>query len=108
MGTPRHRDPSRFGTHVNGEWVPYEVIEGQLIFACGHTQKVVIGSVPGTTEEKCRAFLAKVADGPCSACRNAFTRLRFQSAEPREDQVSEREGDHHSGHPPQRKQGRFG
>jgi hypothetical protein len=88
VGTPRHRDPTRFGTFREGAWVPYEVIEGRLIFACGHSQKVIIGSVPGTAEEKCKAFLAKVADRPCAGCLCAFTRLRFKATEPGEDKVS--------------------
>jgi hypothetical protein len=80
VGTPRHRDPSRFGTHVNGEWVPYEVVEGKIIFACGHTRKVVVGSTPGTPEEECKTFLAKVADGPCSECvSRSYGRLRYQA-----------------------------
>lgn len=78
MGTLRHRDPSRFGTSRNGAWVPYEVVEGRLAFACGHTAKIIIGSIPGTTAEKQKAFLSKVASSKCGACRSAsFGRLCY-------------------------------
>lgn len=88
MGTPRHRDPSRFGTHINGAWVPYEVIEGRLAFACGHTQKIIVGSIPGVSEEKQKAFLTKVAASECGVCRaTSFGRLRYAAETPGKDQV---------------------
>lgn len=78
---PRHRDPSRFGFHnAEREWVPYEdITEGRLMFACGHTARVVVGSAPGVSEETVRAFVAKAAASKCHGCASQAGRLRYQT-----------------------------
>jgi len=93
MPTPRHRDPSRFGSSVTGEWVPYEVVEGKLIFACGHSVKIVVGSAPSVAEEAVKAFLLAVADKPCGVCLRPASRLRYNATSPGESEVSGRETD---------------
>jgi hypothetical protein len=77
---PRHRNRDRFGFHdPEGAWVPYEVTEGRLVFACGHGAKIAVGSAPGMDEETIRLFVAKAAAGVCAVCWSIKGRLRYQA-----------------------------
>lgn len=87
MSTPRHRDPARFGTHIGRTWVPYEVLEGKLVFSCGHSVEVVVGTTPEVSEEEARAFLVKVAEKPCATCSRPPSRLRYHSVAEGKDQA---------------------
>lgn len=80
---PRHRDKTRFGRHgPDRKWTPFEVTEGKLLFACGHSGRVVVGSTPEKPEKEVKEFLQKVAGKPCAACQTMPTRLRsFQTTE---------------------------
>lgn len=77
---PRHRNPDRFGYHDGeGTWVPYEVTEGRLLFSCGHSARIAVGSAPGVPEETVRAFVGKASEGQCAVCWSVRGRLRYQA-----------------------------